>query len=301
MICAIPGNEAFAERLSAHLGSESMALEWRHFPDGESYVRFIDDPKGQDVAIVCTLTDPDRKALPLWFAARTARELGAARVGLVAPYLAYMRQDRRFRSGDAVTSVHFAALLQQAFDWLVTVDPHLHRHASLSEIYSIPSEVVHAAPALAQWIASNVLRPLVVGPDQESEQWAAQVAATCGAPHVVMRKARLGDRNVDIAAPPLQHWRDRTPVLLDDIISSAGTMALAAKKIQEAGLGAPVCIGVHGVFSQDALGTLRNAGVSRIVTTNSIEHPTNAIDVSALVARTVKSIPMLGANAPSSR
>lgn len=84
-------------------------------------------------------------------------------------------------------------------------------------------------------------------------------------------------------------WKDRTPVLLDDIISSARTMALAAKKIREAGLDAPVCVGVHGIFSPDALGALRDAGAARIVTTNTIAHETNAIDVTAIVARGVQS------------
>jgi ribose-phosphate pyrophosphokinase len=237
MICALPGNEAFGERLRAELGTQSVALEWRYFPDGESYLQFRQEFRGQALAIVCTLNDPDRKTLPLLFAARTARELGAVRVGLVAPYLGYMRQDRRFHEGEAVTSVHFAALLSQAFDWLVTVDPHLHRRGSLAGIYPIPNRVVAAAPAIAQWISANVAKPLVVGPDSESEQWAAEVAAACGAPHAVMSKTRLGDRRVEIEAPPLSQWQDRTPVLLDDIISSARTMALAATKIRQAGLG----------------------------------------------------------------
>ena len=290
MICALPGNEAFAARLQAELGVELLGLEWRRFPDGESYLRFEQDLKGRDVALVCTLNDPDNKTLPLLFAARTARELGASRVGLVAPYLGYMRQDRRFRDGEAVTSVHFAALLSEAFDWLVTVDPHLHRRRSLSEIYSIPNAVVAAAPAMARWIAANVSRPLIVGPDSESEQWAAEVAAACAAPHAVMKKTRLGDRRVEIEAPLLSQWKDRTPVLLDDIISSARTMALAAKKIQEAGLDAPVCVGVHGIFSPDALAALRDAGAARIVTTNTIAHETNAIDVASAVARGVQSV-----------
>jgi ribose-phosphate pyrophosphokinase len=288
MICALPGNEAFAERLRAALDAPAVELDCRRFPDGESYLRFKQDLAGREIALVCTLNDPDRKALPLLFAARTARELGASSVGLVAPYLAYMRQDRRFQDGEAVTSVHFAALLSQAFDWLVTVDPHLHRRGSLSEIYSIPGKVVAAAPAMAQWIQANVSEPLVVGPDSESEQWVAEVAAACKAPHAVMSKTRLGDRRVEIEAPPLSRWKDRTPVLLDDIISSARTMALAARKIQEAGLRPPVCIGVHGVFSPDALGTLREAGAARVVTSNTIGHETNAIDVSALVGRALK-------------
>lgn len=290
MICAFPGNEAFAAGLQAALGLEALGLEWRRFPDGESYLRFERDVRRHSVAFVCTLNDPDAKTLPLLFAARTARELGAASVGLVASYLGYMRQDRRFHKGEAVTSVHFAALLSDAFDWLVTVDPHLHRRGSLSEIYSIPNAVVGAAPALARWIAGNVSRPLIVGPDAESEQWAAEVAAACGAPHVVMSKTRLGDRRVEIDAPPLAQWMDRTPVLLDDIISSARTMALAARRIQQAGLGAPVCVGVHGIFAPDALGALRDAGVASIVTANTIAHETNAIDVTALVARGVQSV-----------
>lgn len=290
MICAFPGNEAFGARLRAELGIEALGLEWRRFPDGESYLRFKQDLKARHVAIVCTLNDPDSKTLALLFAARTARELGASSVGLVAPYLGYMRQDRRFHDGEAVTSVHFAALLSQEFDWLVTVDPHLHRRGSLSEIYSIPNAVVAAAPAMARWIAANVSRPLIVGPDSESEQWAAEVAAACNAPHAVMQKTRLGDRRVEIEAPPLSQWKDHTPVLLDDIISSARTMALAAKKIQEAGLDPPVCVGVHGVFSSDALGALRDAGAARIVTTNTIAHETNAIDVTAIVARGVQSV-----------
>lgn len=290
MICALPGNQVFAERLRAELGMQAAELESRRFPDGETYLRFRQDLKGRNVTFVCTLNDPDRKTLALLFAARTARELGASRLGLVAPYLGYMRQDRRFQDGEAVTSVHFAALLSQAFDWLATVDPHLHRRGSLSEIYPIPSKVVAAAPAMAQWIKANVARPLVVGPDSESEQWAAEVAAACDAPHAVMNKTRLGDRRVEIEAPPLSQWKDRTPVLLDDIISSARTMALAAMKIQQAGLEAPLCVGVHGVFAPDALGVLRAAGVSQVVTTNTIAHETNGIDVSALVAGAVKEL-----------
>src|SRR6185503_12811188 len=121
--------------------------------------------------ILCTLADPDAKFLPLIFAAATARELGAARVGLVAPYLAYMRQDRRFNPGEAVTSRYVAKLISGAFDWLVTVDPHLHRYGALGEIYTIPTRAIHAAPLMSDWIRRNVPDPLIVGPDSESEQW----------------------------------------------------------------------------------------------------------------------------------
>jgi ribose-phosphate pyrophosphokinase len=279
-VCALPGNEAFAERL----GADPLGLAFRRFPDGESYLRFTGPCAGRDVALVCTLNDPDTKVMALLFAARTARELGATRVGLVAPYLCYMRQDERFNDGEAITSTHFAALISDAFDWLVTVDPHLHRHRSLDALYRIPARVVSAAPALAAWIRTNVPEPLIVGPDSESEQWATEVAAAAGAPHVVLSKTRRGDREVAIEAPALARWQARNPVLVDDIISSAHTMATAARVLARQGMRLPVCLGVHAIFAAGADEALRAAGVSRVVTTNTVQHESNAIDVTALVA-----------------
>jgi ribose-phosphate pyrophosphokinase len=290
MICAFPGNEAFAASLRRELHEDAVELQARRFPDRESYLRFGTTIAGRDLALVCTLDDPDAKALPLLLAARAAKDLGAHRVGLVAPYLAYMRQDARFVAGEAVTSVHFAELLSGTFDWLVTVDPHLHRHASLADLYAIPARAVAAAPAIARWIAANVERPLVVGPDEESEPWAASVARACGAPHVVLRKVRLGDRDVRIEAPALRSYATHAPVLVDDIISSGSTMAGAATALRAAGLPPPACVGVHAVFAPGALATLRRAGVAKVVTTNTVGHRTSRIDVAREVADGVRAV-----------
>lgn len=290
VICPLPGNEQFAQRLRGRLGTEELGLEWRRFPDGESYIRFTGPCEGRDLALVCTLNDPDPKIMTLLFAARTARELGARSVGLVAPYLAYMRQDRRFHDGEAVTSTHFADLLSSSLDWMVTVDPHLHRHATLSEIYSIPAKAASASAALAAWIRANVERPLVVGPDAESEQWASEIARAAQAPFVVLTKTRRGDRDVEIKAPPLERWKGCRAVLIDDIISSARTMAVAAKVLIGGGMADPICAGVHAVFAAGALEGLRASGVSRIVTANTIQHETSAIDVSAPVAQAIEEI-----------
>ena len=171
-LCAFPGNEDFARRLREALVLGATRLHWRRFPDGESYLRFEDSPAGLHLILVCSLNDPDIKAQALLFAAGTARELGAASVGLVAPYLGYMRQDSRFRDGEAVTSALFASQLSAAFDWLITVDAHLHRRKSLSEIYSIPARDVSASAGVSGWISANIENPLVVGPDSESQPWA---------------------------------------------------------------------------------------------------------------------------------
>jgi len=264
-------------------------LETRRFPDGESYVRIGSDVAGRRVLAVCSLAGPDEQFLPLVFAAGVARELGAARVDLVAPYLAYMRQDARFRPGEAVTSRQFAKLVSREFDGLVTVDPHLHRHASLDEIYAIPAIAARAAPLLAAWIAENVERALIVGPDSESEQWAAEVAALAGAPHVVLEKSRHGDRDVSIEVPDLGAWRDRQPVLIDDIVSSGQTVIEAAAGIVRQRLAPPVCLAVHALLDAEVGRRLARA-TRAVVSTDTVPHPSNGIAVVTLLADAVRSL-----------
>jgi ribose-phosphate pyrophosphokinase len=283
---AMPGNEQMASALAALTGGEVAELETRRFPDDETYLRLRTDVTDRPVAIVCTLDRPDSKLLPLAFAAAMARDLGATRVGLVAPYLAYMRQDRRFKEGEAITSDCFARLVSASFDWLVTVDPHLHRHASLDEIYSIPGKLTHADGPLSTWIRNNVAQPLIVGPDSESDQWVSRIAAAAQSPRVVLDKRRLGDRDVEMELPDLSAWRGRQPVLIDDIISSAATMIEAARILTAAGMPRPVCVGIHGLFAGDSFERLSKL-VERIVTTNSVRHVSNAIDLSKEIAATV--------------
>jgi ribose-phosphate pyrophosphokinase len=231
------------------------------------------------VILVCSMDRPDPKFLPLVFAAHTARDLGASRVALVAPYLCYMRQDKRFHAGEAVTSASFARLVSAVFDALITVDPHLHRYHSLAEIYSIPTAVVHSAAPVADWIARNENNPLLIGPDIESEQWVSEVAGMIGAPYRVLSKERLGDRNVKIAIPDIRGFREHTPVLIDDIVSSGRTMIEAAQQLRAQGLRAPTCIAVHALLSAEAYRSLKDAA-GQVVSTNAVVHDSSAIEIS---------------------
>lgn len=279
VVLAMPGNEAMARSLALHLDAEFGQATQRRFPDEESYVRIETSISGREVILVCTLHRPDDKLLPLLFLAATAKEVGASRVGLVAPYLAYMRQDRQFQPGEGITSTYFAKIISSFVDWLVTVDPHLHRRGSLAEIYSVPSKVVHAAPIISNWIRANVEAPVLVGPDSESAQWVAAVAEGAGAPHLILEKVRRGDREVEITVPKIERWRDQTPVLVDDIISTARTMIETVSHLRRAGLKPPVCLGVHAVFADQAYSDLLASGVARVVTCNTIPHASNGIDL----------------------
>jgi ribose-phosphate pyrophosphokinase len=285
----MPGNEATARSLAQPIDAALGQLELRVFPDGESYLRFDSDVSGRSLAIICTLERPNDKVLPLLFAAETARELGAVKVGLVAPYLAYMRQDRRFKPGEAVTSREIAQLLSNAFDWLVTVDPHLHRYRSLSEIYRIPTRVVHAASLMSEWIKANVPKALIIGPDSESEQWVSTVAKDAGATYTVLEKVRRGDRDVEISVKNLVDLGDRTPVLVDDIISTGRTMFEAIRLLTARGITPPVCVAVHGLFAADAYEALLREG-ARVVTCNTVPHPSNAIDVHNALGQALRTL-----------
>lgn len=290
VIFSFPGYENITKNIASLISAQEGSLVIRHFPDGESYVKIETDIKNQEVIIVCGLDNPDSKIMALIFFAQTAKELGATKVGLITPYLGYMRQDKSFSSGEAVTSNIFAKFLSNYFAWLITVDPHLHRHKSLDEIYSLKGVVVHCADVIAAWIKNNISMPVLIGPDEESEQWVADIALKAGVPFTVLEKIRHGDRDVEVSVPDIEKYKQHTPVLVDDIISTAHTMIATIKHLNSAGMKPAVCIGIHAVFAKGACEELLNSGIERVVTCNTILHPSNNIDVSNIIAEAYRNI-----------
>lgn len=290
IIFALPGNEDLSDKLASLLHAEKGKAIIRQFPDGESYVQLHSEVKNKCVVVVCTLHEPDPKLLPLYFLCKTVKELGAACTCLVAPYLAYMRQDKRFKPGEGITSIYFAKLISGFADSLTTVDPHLHRRSSLSEIYSAPHKVIHAASHISKWISNNVEKPVLIGPDSESEQWVSQVAKNANAPFIVLEKVRHGDKDVEVSVPEVDNYKNHTPVLVDDIISTARTMIETVSHLKKAGMRAPVCVGVHAVFAGTAYNDLKNSGVQQIATCNTIPHESNLIDLSDILSTEIREL-----------
>jgi len=278
-----------AELLARAIDAEPGQLNRRRFPDGESYLRILDTVEGRDCVILADLAQPDPQFLPLVFLAESLREFGARQVGLVAPYLSYMRQDIRFNEGEALTSAIFARHLSRLVDWLVTVDPHLHRWHSLDQIYSIPTRVVHGAGILGQWLAGQQ-KLLLVGPDSESEQWVSAIAAQSGHPFVVGSKQRLGDRKVVITLPDLAPWRGHTAFIIDDVISSGHTVLQCIAALRQQGLMHIGCACVHGLFADGVDRVLLESGLEVLASTNTIPHGTNQLDISALLAGPIREL-----------
>lgn len=273
------------EELNLTLGDMTL----RQFPDGEFYVRCLENVKDQECYVLCHLHHPNEKALAVIFLTETLKELGAKQVHLIAPYLAYMRQDIRFHDGEGISSRYFAKLLSQYVDSLITVDPHLHRYNSLSEIYTIPASALTAVNPIAQYIKQHVPNPVVIGPDGESEQWAKNVALAAGCPYEVLTKERFGDRDVNVSLPHVENYLNHTPVLVDDIISTGKTMMQAAQHLTDAGLSSPTCIGVHAVFAEGAAEEMAKQQLT-VVTCDSIPHKTNGISLSSLLAEGIRKL-----------
>jgi ribose-phosphate pyrophosphokinase len=279
---AFPDSLVFARKLGGALGRPLERITLHHFPDWESLVRVRATP-GAPAIVVRSLDDPNAKLVELLLAADALRRAGAGPLTLVAPYLAYMRQDRIFAPGEPISQRVVGALLGGAFDRVLTVEAHLHRIRKLAEVFPCRAASLAAAPALARWLREHAAGALLVGPDEESEVWVRDVAAEAGLACSIGRKRRRSDAEVELSLPALPAGVTRA-VLVDDIVSTGGTLAGAARALRRAGVATVEALVVHAVFAAGSLAALAEAGVARVVSTDTIPHPTNEIGVAALLA-----------------
>lgn len=287
VIFSLFANSCIANKIHQALGYELGNLSIHQFPDEEILVRIDSDVKEREIIFVASIDRPNAKLFSLIAAAETVKALGAKNIKLIAPYLPYMRQDKSFHSGEGITSTYFAKLISGYFDELITIDPHLHRWKSLNDIYTISTKVLHATDPIAQWIKQNVVNPLIIGPDMESEQWVSEIAKNINASFFILEKTRKEDRDVEISFPSMELYQHHTPVLVDDIISTAVTMIQTVKHLKSLNMKSPLCIGVHAIFAGNAYDDLINAGTEKIITCNTIFHHSNKIDISELIISTL--------------
>ncbi len=275
---------SIAESLRLH----HFQFEIRHFPDGESYVRIPDDLAGKELWIYGSLFPPNDMIVQLLLACSTARSEGVIKIHLISPYLPYMRQDQQFLPGEAVSSFIIQTLISEQVDQLVCIEPHLHRIKDLNDFYGGKARVIRATELLAHWIQKNVKDPVLVGPDSESKQWVSDVATNIDCPFVVLKKVRRGDYSVDIDPGGLHMLSNGQPVLVDDIISSGRTMAEASSLIYNQARMKVLCIGIHAIFAGDAMSILEQNSVLDVVTTNTLQHPTNRIIINSLITEFIR-------------
>ncbi len=286
-LLAFDDEQALAQKLAETLRCPWATVQRHRFPDGETRLR-LPPALPWSVVFLRGLQDPNAKLTELLLAAAGARELGAGHLTLVSPYLAYMRQDIAFTPGEVVSQRHLGALLATVFDVVVTVDPHLHRVATLDEV--LPGRrglALSAALLLGAHVAQAVPGALLLAPDEEAGQWVRAAAAAHGLEHAVCRKQRHGDREVDVALPDVS-VRGRAVVLLDDVASTGRTLAAAARGALASGAASVDVAVTHALFVGDALQQVRAAGVRHVWSSDCVPHPSNAVSVVPVLARALQ-------------
>jgi ribose-phosphate pyrophosphokinase len=278
---AFPDSLVFARELGRALAWPVARIELHHFPDGESRVRVEAEP-GVPAFVVRSLHAPDAKLFQVLLAADALRRGGASSLGLVAPYLAYMRQDRAFRPGEAVSQRVLGGLLGAHFDRVTCLEAHLHRVRSLAEVVPCRAESVPAAAALAPWLA-GAGPLLLVGPDEESEPLVQGLAERVGLDWCVATKHRRGDEEVAVSLGS-RRSAGAHALLVDDIVSSGATLAAAARALYAAGAVRVDAVVVHALFAPGALERVRAAGVAELSSTDTVPHATNRIAAAPCLA-----------------
>lgn len=277
-----------AERLARACAIPLHAVEVRRFPDGESLVRV--DGQARTAFLFRSLDDPNAKLVELLLAASALRDRGAERVILIAPYLAYMRQDMAFREGEAISQRVIGGLLASWFDGLVTVDPHLHRIASLAEVMpGIPALALAAAPVLIAALAPNLdPRTVLVGPDSESRPWVENIARPLGLEVLVGCKERQGDRDVLLGVPGIEAVGGRPAIVVDDVVSSGTTLIACARLLRDAGASRVEAVVTHTLAGTDDLARMEAQGIERLRATDSITNPAGSLPLAAILAEALR-------------
>jgi ribose-phosphate pyrophosphokinase len=288
-------SQDLAIRVSKELGEQPGKIEVKKFPDGERYIRIHDDVKGQNVAVIQSLYHtPDEKIFETLLLTDTLRDLGAETITVVSPYLAYARQDSRFYPGEAVTSLSVARFLEAAGATnFLTIDCHLHRMGDVSKVFKIPATNLSAMPSLGLYALKTLKpkKPIVVAPDEEAGQWAGIVAKELDTEYIAFKKVRTrkeGETQSKVTVDTGDmELKGRDVVFADDIISTGGTIATAAKACRKNGAKRIFALCTHPVLADEALARLKAAGVLRIIGTDTIPSPVSKVSVAPVIAQSL--------------
>ena len=267
------------KKIAKVIGAESSKLEVKKFPDGELNIRFLNSLKGKEVFLVQSFyPDCNEKIVETLIAGYTAKNLGASKVKLIAPYYPYLRQDKRFREGEAI-SVSIMDKITSIFNEIIVLDPHLHRIKNIKGVIKKGRRIT-TVDVIADYIKqTKIENPYFIGPDIESRQWDRNIAKKVGAPYLVLRKTRYSSRHVKINSKSID-LSGYSAIMIDDIISSGHTILETVKEVKKYNPKKIYVIGIHGLFCEGALEKIKKEAI--VLSTNTIDNPVSKIDISSV-------------------
>jgi len=282
--------ESIASEHGLRLGHRSL----QRFPDGELHVELQDSIRGHDVYIIQPMSPPvDENLMDLLFLADASRRAGAARLTAIVPYLAYARQDRRATGRESVSARLVADLISTSgFNRLVAIDLH---SPALEGFFGIPLEHLSAVPILAQAVATlTPAHAVIVAPDLGAVKMAERYAKLLGLPMAIVHKTRISGEAVE-AHGIVGEVRGRSPIVVDDMITTGATVEAAVKAVLAAGSVPPaVVVSSHALLVGPAVERLRALPLTRLIVTDSVSVaagvplPIKIVGLSPLLAEAIK-------------
>ena len=284
----IAGNASrdLAKRIARRLKAPYIEAQTKIFPDGESKITFSSIPKKSIILVVQSTYPPVDTNLLQTLAIISQARKASSKIYAIIPYMGYARQDRQFLSGEVVTMSIVAKMLQAAgAKKVIVVD--IHSKTALNH-FKIPTVNVSAIPELAKYFKKlKIKKPFVVSPDTGGSSRAKKFASLLNTDFITLKKSRnrntgkvqLHSSKVDV------HGRDL--IVIDDIISTGGSIIKATQFLKKQKCKRVFVACTHGLFVGDAERKIKKAGVSKIISTNTIPRSTSKVDMAEVIAKSI--------------
>jgi ribose-phosphate pyrophosphokinase len=275
-----------AGNLAATLQQPLLQVTYKRFPDDEFYIRVLDPIDGEDVLIVQTAY-PDPKIIELFIMQDAAHDAGAKKITVVLPYFGYSRQDKKFEDGEAISARAIAQHISLHADSVITVDPHKDH---ILKFFTVPAYSCSAVPAIAQYLKEKNI-DFILAPDKGAKDRAKEAATLIHCEYDYLEKTRIDGTTVKITPKKLDAYGKHVAII-DDIISTGGTMANSIRELKRQGAKSVSVACTHGLFVNEAKEKLLSAGCDDIIATDTIKNEFSKVSVAQCIAETlIKTLP----------
>ena len=285
MIIGGSASQKLAAKIAKELKCPLIPIESRRFPDGERYVRIKGKVNEEVIVVQSTGYPQDENLMELFLILKNLKSMGVKKTKVVIPYFGYGRQERRFKSGEAVSAVIVADLLEAAgADEIFCINLH---EENIKEFFQIPVHNLSAMKPIADHIEKTINNPVIVAPDKGALGFAKEVAEILGCEYDYLEKTRLSPEVVE-TKPKNLDVKGKETIIIDDIISTGGTIVNAARILKEHGATKVVVSCVHPVLVGDALLKIFAADVDDVIATDTLRSDVSLISVAQIVADALK-------------
>jgi len=262
-------NRALAEKIAKHLGKELGSMRVERFADGEIDVQVTESVRGADCYVIQPTCPPvNENLMELLICLDALKRASVARVTAVVPYYGYARADRKSSPRVPITAKLVANLIAQAgADRVMAMDLHV---GQIQGFFDIPVDHLRARGVFLDYFLKNKPKDLViVSPDVGGVERARRFAARMDAGLVIIDKRRP-KKNEAVVYNLIGDVKDKTAIIVDDIVDTAGTLSVVAQKVKESGAKKVYAVATHGVLSRDGVDKVENSALEKLFITDTL-------------------------------